>query len=155
MATPDADRRLLDHAAARAEERSFFLASALAAYRRLSGFDDARLAAWLECRSEALSRLGLCRRPDGETAMFVEDVQRIAAFAGASAARLASLLRAVENAEAMRGRGAETLMAAHDRERPAAGDAPGALGTPPAGETAPSEGHAGASEQPRAPEDAG
>lgn len=129
----DARSRMLVHAAARAEEEPFFLASALAAYRRLSGDDEARLAAWLGCSPVALARLALCRRPDGESAMFSDEVQRIAAFAGANAARLANLLRSVENAEAMRTPDAAALMAAQDRERPPADDAPTAASEPPDG----------------------
>jgi hypothetical protein len=114
---------MLVHAAARAEEQPFFLASALTAYRRLAGYDEAGLAVWLGCSPVALARLALCRRPDGESAMFSDEVQRIAAFAGANATRLANLLRTVENAEAMRTPAADALIAAHDRERPAAEDA--------------------------------
>jgi hypothetical protein len=107
--------RHLARAAARAEADPFFVASALAAYRALLGMGEARLAAWLGCSVENLARLALCRRPDGESAMFGEEVRRIAAYVDGDASRLANLLRTVESAKAMDGTASATLMAAQDR----------------------------------------
>ena len=111
----DSEGRWLARAAARAEADPFFVASALAAYRALAGYDDARLAAWLGCPAGNLARLALCRRPDGGSAMFSDEVRRIARHVGGDAGRLAQLLRAVENTEAMRDASPGALMAAHDR----------------------------------------
>jgi hypothetical protein len=106
---------LLARAATRAEREPFFLASALAAYRALSGLDDAALAAELGCAESALARLALCRRPRGDSPMFREDVTRIAAATGADAARLARLLRAADAAETLRAAPSAGLLAAQDR----------------------------------------
>ena len=114
----DTNDRRLASAAARAEAEPFFVASALAAYRALAGFDTTQLAAWLGCPADNLARLSLCRRPEGGSAMFADEVRRIAAYVGGDAGRLAQLLRAVENVEAMRNAPPSALIAAHDR-RPA------------------------------------
>jgi hypothetical protein len=112
----DRNDRWLARAAARAEAEPFFVASALAAYRALVGIDNARLADWLGCPNSNLARLALCRRPEGGSAMFGDEVRRIARHVGSDAGRLAHLLRAVENAEAMRAAAPGALMAAHDRQ---------------------------------------
>jgi hypothetical protein len=49
--------------AARVSREPFFLGSALAAYQRRHGLDDAGLAALLGCDVAALTDLRLCRRP--------------------------------------------------------------------------------------------
>jgi hypothetical protein len=51
----------LDKLAARAAERPFFLASALAAYQKRHGLDDAGLCRLLGCPPAALTTLRLCR----------------------------------------------------------------------------------------------
>ena len=106
---------VLGRAAARAEQAPFFLAAALAAYRADTGLDNAALAAELGCAESALPRLALCRQPRGENPMFREDVNRIAAFAGVNATRLAGLLRSVEAASALRAAPPAPLLAAQDR----------------------------------------
>ena len=112
----DADEQQLRRAAARAEADPFFVAFALAAYRTLAGLDHSRLAAWLSCPAQNMARLALCRRPEGESAMFGDEVRRIASYVEGDAGRLAHLLRAVENAEEMRTASPGALMAAQDRE---------------------------------------
>lgn len=107
--------RLLARAAARAEDDRFFVGSALAAYRRLRGIDGTALAAELGCEEPALSRLALCRRPEGEGPMFRDEVTRIADYTGCDVARLASVLRAATTAERMRTPAPATLLAARDR----------------------------------------
>ena len=130
----NADHRRLARAAARAATDRFFVASALAVYRGLVGFDEAQLAAWLSCAVEQVPRLALCRRPDGESAMFAEETQRIAEFAGVDAVRLANLLRAADNLDVLRTTSPAVLMAAQDRERAAEQEGDAAQGprlTPP------------------------
>lgn len=109
--------RLMARAATRAESDPFFVAWALAVYRELAELDSAALAARLGCSVAALRRLALCRRPDGESAMFADEVTRIAEHTGCDPARLAQVLRAAENAERMRRTASVTLLAARDRER--------------------------------------
>lgn len=114
-----ADRdRLLARAARQAESDAydaFFVGSALAEYRRLRSFDAATLAAYLDCDEAALSRLALCRRPEGEDPMFRDEVTRIADYTGCNAARLASLLRAATTAGRVRAASPASLLAARDR----------------------------------------
>jgi hypothetical protein len=137
----DTSSRYLARAAARAEAEPFFIASALAAYRTLAGLDDRQLATWLGCPPENLPRLALCRRPDGESVMFSDEVQRIARYVEGDPGRLAHLLRAVENLAAMQGAAPTGLMAAQDREQdgsngprsPASGAEPPAPDAPPEG----------------------
>ena len=106
----------------RAAERPFFLASALAAYQELCGFDEDGLAAFLGCTSEALTPLGLCRRPVSTAPNFRAAVEQIAAYTGTSSFALARLLRDVDALQTLRraaDRGAPehgTLLAARDRE---------------------------------------
>lgn len=87
------------------------------------GGDDAVLAARLGCPPANLPRLALCRRPDGSSGRFAEEVRRIAAHAGCDAGRLRDLLREATTVERLRGPtggddvGAGLLLAARDRER--------------------------------------
>jgi hypothetical protein len=108
-----------------AEARPAFVASALAAYRNLRQIDNAALATELGCTEAGLSRLALCRRPDGDGAMFRTEVERIAQHAGCRAETLARLLRAASVAEKMQTAAPGTLLAARDRisEEPAGYDA--------------------------------
>ena len=115
--------RLLVAAAARAEDNPFFVAFALAAYRRLMRLDDTALAVHLGCTAPALSRLALCRRPEGNSPMFRDDLARIAEHAGCDPAKLAQVLRAAEAAERMRAASPGALLAARDRRDDDGGDA--------------------------------
>jgi hypothetical protein len=102
-------------AAERAAHRGGYMASLLAAYREMRGMDEEQLAVDLGCPPERLPLLGLCRQPEREAPRFAADVQAIAAYAGASAGRLAQLIRAVDTARVFVGRseaGAEGLLAA-------------------------------------------
>jgi hypothetical protein len=111
----DADDRALARLAARAEGDAFFMASALAAYRAFAHLDEVQLAAWLRCSARSLARLALCRRPEGESAMFGDEVRQIADYVGADAGRLVQLLRTTENVAVMRATAPSALMAARDR----------------------------------------
>lgn len=75
---------LLSRAAERAEADPFFLAHALAAYRRRHGLTDEQLAARLGCSVGLLPRLGLCRRPATPA-----EVERVAERFGIAPAALA------------------------------------------------------------------
>lgn len=115
MATGDAVSQLARMAASVEDDR-FFVASALAVYRddmRL-GADD--LAAYLGCAADALPRLALCRRPREDSPVYRDEIERIAAFVGATPARLANIMRHADLAQrrdhsSTRG----GLMAARDR----------------------------------------
>ena len=71
------------------------MASALAAYRRHTGQDDAALAEMLALTPERLSRLALCRRPSPASPTFADEVTRLATYVACSADALALLLRRV------------------------------------------------------------
>ncbi len=110
--------KAIQRALQRAAADSFFLASALEAYRSLNGLDDADLASYLGCSTEDMTRLAFCRRPVADAMTFRREVEQIAAYAFIRAERLAELLREVDSLE-MLGRSATTrpgfLMAARDR----------------------------------------
>jgi hypothetical protein len=112
--------RALDRAAERASQSPFFLGFALARYARIEGLrDDAELARRLACHPATLSRLRLCRRPDGGSARFAADVLRIAQRFGLDPARLAELLRQVDALDALRAvedTAGSWLAAARDRD---------------------------------------
>jgi hypothetical protein len=89
------------------------------------GIDEEDLAVLLGCSPEQIFRLALCRRPDIRT--FRQDVERVAAYVGANALRLAEMLREVDawtalqetTADSTLQPGSGLLMAARDREEPA------------------------------------
>lgn len=112
---------IVEHAAARAADRRFYLASALAAFRELRGMDDAALAGYLGCSTDTLAKVQLCRRPNVDSAEFRHEVRLIADRFAFEPVNLLRLLREVASVEAMRGRqtGQSTgfLMAARDKPR--------------------------------------
>ncbi len=122
MAQKTPPDRPLERAVRRAAADPFFLASALEAYRSRTGMDESELASFLGTTREGLRRMALCRRPRGEGAGFRSDVERIAAYAGASARALAQLLREVEWWEAVEAASAgeqaagRAILAARERE---------------------------------------
>ncbi|MER3421190.1 MAG: hypothetical protein C4290_12020 [Chloroflexota bacterium] len=103
--------------ARRAEQNAAFMASALAAFRRLQRLDDRALAAFLRCPPEMLPHLALCRRPRPASPRFQADVTQIAAYVRADPDQLVRLLRRVDVAAAFSAdTAAEHLAAARDRE---------------------------------------
>ena len=115
-----AEADLAWRAAERAAGRRFFLASALLAYARSEGLDQAGLARQLGCEPAALPRLLLCRRPTGPPAAFRADVQRIAQGFNLDPARLAEAVRVAYALERLAEAGQRTdaglLAAARDRD---------------------------------------
>jgi hypothetical protein len=93
----DTTRDPLDALARRVSDDPFFLASALAAYQRRHGLDDAALADLLGCPVAALTGLRLCRMPGGgDPGRSVgQDVRDVARHFGIDPAGLA---RVVEGA---------------------------------------------------------
>src|SRR5206468_3032194 len=73
-----------------------FLGFALATYQRRHRLNEAGIALFLGCERGALVRLALCRRPDITGGRFVEDVQRIAAYAHCNTDRLMYILQDIE-----------------------------------------------------------
>ncbi len=72
------EERLVD----RAEADLFYLASALAAYRRAEGLDASALAEFLGCAPADLPRLALCRKPGtlGEAELNADVAHLVARF---------------------------------------------------------------------------
>jgi hypothetical protein len=113
---------LVAHGAARAADRRFFLASAIAAFQGFRQLDDGGLAQYLGCPVDTLTLLRLCRRPDVEAQHLQQDVSRISERFGVDPIALMRLLREVATVEAMRdphegARSAGFLMAARDKRR--------------------------------------
>lgn len=103
--------------ARRAEQDAAFMASALAAFRRLQGLDDRALAEFLRCPVEMLPHLALCRRPDPTSPRFQTDVTQIATHARADPDQLVRLLRRVNAIAALEAAAQQDfLAAARDRE---------------------------------------
>lgn len=104
-----------------AESRRSLMSSLMQLYREREGMDDEQLAAFLQCDTDALPRLALCRRPR-QAPDFRGDIEAIAARAGADPSRLARLVRAAEAQESLRGgsgaRQASMLLAARDYDDP-------------------------------------
>lgn len=117
----DRSRDLIARAAARAADRPFYLASAIAAFRELHGMDDPDLARFLACSTDTLARLRLCRLPDVESPQFQSDVRQIAQRFAIDPQSLLELLREVSSIKTMRGSPQATskgfLMAARDKSR--------------------------------------
>lgn len=84
---------LIRHIAARASQDSFFLAGALGKYCSRRNVNEAKLASYLCCRSEDIPRIGLCRRPNPNSATFRFDVDRIARSFNLCADRLVIVIR--------------------------------------------------------------
>lgn len=109
---------LLPALAQRVSDDPFFLASVLTVYAESEAMDDEQLAAQLDCSTETLVPLRLCRRPRPEPPEFRRDVELIAARFSVRADVLAAAVRRADAVSALR-RAAEgsqgTLMAARDR----------------------------------------
>ncbi len=106
--------------ARRAEQDAAFMASALAAFRRLQRLDDRALAEFLHCPVEMLPHLALCRRPDPTSPRFQADVTQIATYVRADPDQLVRLLRRVNAIAALEAAAQQDfLAAARDREEEA------------------------------------
>ena len=77
----------------RARSDPFFLGRALAEYQQSNGVDDDALAELLDCKTEALARLALCRMPRSDAPSFQQDVRQISEYASCSPDQLAQILR--------------------------------------------------------------
>ena len=83
----------LAHLAERVAGAPDFLACALAEYARSEHLEDAGMAARLGCSVETITHLRLCRMPRGQTSLFWQDVERIAARFSVNAEMLAEVVR--------------------------------------------------------------
>ena len=89
---------VLAQAARRLEANPQMMASALAAYRRQRGLDDAALAAWLALPPDRVLRLALCVRPDPARPAFAAAVVELAVQSGCAVVPLWQLLRTATGA---------------------------------------------------------
>lgn len=111
--------------AQRVRHDEYFLASAMAEYARSENLEAAGLAMLLNCSSETLDRLRLCRRPRSTAHLFQADVDRIATRFGIRAETLAEIVRRADALLVLRSASASEdslLAAARDRDEPAGGD---------------------------------
>ncbi len=110
----------LQRFAERVRTDPFFLAGTLITYQRSRGWDDQSLATFLECEVSVIDRLAACRAPSAAAPVFQDEVRAIAAFAGCSPEKLATILREVMVVTTMRSEGETSdqtyLMAARDRK---------------------------------------
>jgi len=96
------DQKIVLWAAKRAAEQPFLLAHDLRQYQELNSASERDLASALECSSDALACLALCRRPDPSRPSFRADVQKIASHCGVNGHKLAALLREIDSVRTIR-----------------------------------------------------
>ncbi len=97
-----AQHEIVQWAARRARLEPLFLGHELFEYQKLGNHDEEEIATFLQCSTDALVSLALCRKPDTNGPSFRMDVERIADHCGANPTRLANLLREVDALRAMR-----------------------------------------------------
>lgn len=96
----DTDKDLVElrAAIARLEGDPFFVASILANYRAEFHLSDQQIAKALNCSSQALTNLALCRTPrSGDEGLFLSDIQTIAKYVGCDWKELAKIVRTVQS----------------------------------------------------------
>jgi len=124
----EALRRLVE----RARQDAFFIGRALSIYQKLHDLDDQQLAQWLECSTDNLNRLALCRLPDDKSDGFQQDVRKIAAFAACNPDRLVQVIREAAAWDAFQGDSLEPahgfLLAARDHKPDGDDDSSGPVG---------------------------
>lgn len=80
-----------------AQKHRHFLAYLLGIYQKHHELNDEQLALFLECSTDSLPSIALCRRPHSSFPLFRQDIERIAHEFHVNPTRLAQLVR---NAEA-------------------------------------------------------
>lgn len=115
----------LAYAAQKVAKRESYLAYYLAQYQQQEGLTETDLQAFVGCTGEAYYRLALCQVPDLQANDFRQRIERIASFTGASALKLAQVIRQVAAVQLLQkapestrlGRSANAmLLAARDRD---------------------------------------
>ena len=105
--------------AMRVRDEVFFLASALSEYARSENLEEPGLMMLLNCSSDTLTRLRLCRRPRPDAPHFMADVDRIASRFDIQAEILAEIVRRADALVVLR-RASDSnngvLKAARDRD---------------------------------------
>jgi hypothetical protein len=106
---------------------AFFVSRTLARYQSIRNIGDSELRRFLNCSSDGLERLALCRFPDDREAQFRDHVRQIASYVPCDASRLLELFREVAALDSLQGgdHGEATglLLAARDRRKqPGEGD---------------------------------
>lgn len=93
-------KRLLIQLAYRAQNEEGLMARVLMRYQQLEKMNDDALAAQLQTDALGLARLALCKLPVSD-ARFAEQVRKIATYAKADPAQIASVIRYVESMDAL------------------------------------------------------
>ncbi len=100
---------------------TFFLGWAVNEYKKANNFNDKMLENWLECSSDNIKKLLLCRLPDDKSDHFQEDVIKIAKYVSCNPDKLIVLIREVASVESLKMNSEELsdglLMAARDRKK--------------------------------------
>jgi hypothetical protein len=100
---------------------TFFLGWAVNEYKKANNFNDKQLENWLECSSDNIKKLLLCRLPDDKSEYFQEDVIKIAKYVSCNPDKLIMLIREVASVESLKMNSEELsdglLMAARDRKK--------------------------------------
>lgn len=99
---PDKKDALFVKAVRRAGNSPFFMSGVLAVYSEANGMDNKSLALYLSCKTGALTRLALCRKPSTESGKFYPEIERIAEYTGADPVRLAALIREADVLSALK-----------------------------------------------------
>jgi hypothetical protein len=110
----------MERLAARASKDIFFLGNVIEEFRKHNKLSNSDLANYIECTSDALKRLALCRLPDDQEDRFRDDIKHISDHVKCNADKLIALIRQVNIVRAFRGEYAENavsslLMAARGR----------------------------------------
>lgn len=105
----------------RTEIDTFFVSRTLARYQSMRNIGDAELRRFLNCTSDGLERLALCRLPDDRDAQFRDHVRQIASYVPCDASRLLELFREVAALDSLQGgedgEATGLLLAARDRRK--------------------------------------
>lgn len=113
----------------RTKDDPFFVGYSIRAFAAARNLEEARVASFLGCGQESMTRLAMCRQPSVGEESYQQDVEQIAAFVGCDPARLQQLLRETMGIRVLRESNASvrdnvTLLAARDRQDETDGDEP-------------------------------
>jgi hypothetical protein len=101
------------------QQDPFFLGWVMNHYAHSYGMKKREIAKLLKCSIKSLSRLALCRLPNGADPEFANHVKRIGEYVGCDSRRLASMIREIVTVDLLAGanirNGEGFLMAARDR----------------------------------------
>jgi hypothetical protein len=108
--------------AEKAKSNAYFLAATLQIFAQSREFDDAKLCEYLQCDSQTLLNLRLCRTPRLDAEGFQRDIEQICQRFGVHSKMLAKMVREVQAIlpfrESQVASNPEFLLAARDAPEP-------------------------------------